>query len=77
VTVGTSGIIKGEVFSQRLLVSGEVIGNCDCANLEILAGGKVLGDIISSNLIIESQGFFEGTSKIKVNGTNSEQNAII
>lgn len=70
VTVGTAGVVKGEIFAQRLLVSGEVLGNCDCANIEILAGGRVIGDIASANLIIESQGFFEGTSKIKVNNSN-------
>jgi len=59
-------MIKGEVFAERLLVSGEIVGNCDCQNIEILAGGKILGDITSSNLVIESQGFFEGNSKIKV-----------
>lgn len=73
VTIGTSGIIKGEVFSQRLLVSGEIIGNCDCQNIEILAGGKIVGDILSSNLIIESQGYFEGNSKIKV----KEQKSVV
>ena len=66
VIIGTPGLIKGEIFAERLLVSGEVVGNCDCQNIEILAGGKIVGDIISSNLIIESQGFFEGSSKIKV-----------
>ena len=77
VTVGTSGIIKGEVFSEKLLVSGEVVGNCDCANIEILAEGKIVGDIVSSNLIIESHGFFEGTSKIKINDSYSEDSAIV
>ena len=66
VTIGTSGVIRGEIFSERLLVSGEIVGNCNCQNIEILAGGKVLGDIVSSNLVIESQGYFEGNSKIKV-----------
>ncbi len=66
VIIGTPGLVRGEVYAERLLVSGEVVGNCDCQNIEILAGGKIVGDIVSSNLIIESQGFFEGTSKIKV-----------
>lgn len=66
VIIGTSGVIKGEIFAERLLISGEVVGNCDCQNIEILAGGKIVGDIISSNLIIESQGYFEGNSKIRL-----------
>jgi len=66
-------MIKGEVFAQRLLVSGEIMGNCDCQNIEILAGGKIIGDIMSANLIIESQGYFEGNSKIKV----KEQKSVV
>jgi cytoskeletal protein CcmA (bactofilin family) len=49
------------------VISGELDGNADCANVEILAGGKMNGDLISANLIIESQAVFEGYSKIRVN----------
>lgn len=66
-TVGSSGIVKGEIFAEKLVVSGEMQGNADCGNIEILSGGKVSGDIVSTNLIIESQAIFEGYSKIKVN----------
>jgi cytoskeletal protein CcmA (bactofilin family) len=66
VTVGSSGVVNGEIVADKLLVSGQMDGNCDCENIEILAGGKITGDIVSSNLVIESNGFFEGTSKIKV-----------
>jgi cytoskeletal protein CcmA (bactofilin family) len=51
-----------------LVVSGELEGNADCANIEILAGGKMNGDLVSSNLIIEAQAVFEGYSKIRVAG---------
>lgn len=67
VTIGSSGIIKGEVFAEKLVVSGEMQGNADCTNIEILTGGKVNGDIVSTNLVIESQAIFEGHSKIRVN----------
>lgn len=66
VTIGSSGSVKGEVFAEKLVVSGELNGNADCNNVEILAGGKMCGDMVSSNLIIESQAIFEGYSKIRV-----------
>jgi cytoskeletal protein CcmA (bactofilin family) len=66
VTVGSSGVLKGEVFAERLVVSGQMDGNADCNHIEVLAGGHVVGDIISTNLVIESQGVFEGYSKIRV-----------
>jgi len=59
-------VVNGEIVADKLLVSGKMDGNRDCENIEVLAGGKITGDIISSNLVIESNGFFEGTSKIKV-----------
>jgi cytoskeletal protein CcmA (bactofilin family) len=68
VTIGSSGSLKGEVFAEKLVVSGELDGNADCANVEVLAGGKMNGDLVSSNLIIESQAIFEGYSKIRVAG---------
>lgn len=64
--VGSKGVIKGEVFAEKLVVSGEFEGNADCTDIEVLTGGKIIGEIISSNLVIESQGFFEGTSKVRV-----------
>ncbi|MDR0747765.1 MAG: polymer-forming cytoskeletal protein [Helicobacteraceae bacterium] len=66
VTVGSSGNIKGEVFAEKLVVNGEMNGNADCANIEILANGRMTGDVVSSNLIIEAQAVFEGYSKIRV-----------
>jgi cytoskeletal protein CcmA (bactofilin family) len=68
VTVGSSGSVKGEIFAEKLVVSGELEGNADCSNVEILAGGKMNGDLVSSNLIIEAQAVFEGYSKIRVAG---------
>ncbi|MDR0664945.1 MAG: polymer-forming cytoskeletal protein [Helicobacteraceae bacterium] len=68
VTVGSSGSVKGEIYAEKLVVSGELEGNADCANVEILAGGKMNGDLVSSNLIIEAQAVFEGYSKIRVAG---------
>ncbi len=66
VTIGSKGVIKGEIFAEKLIVSGEFDGNADCKEIDILAGGKIVGDIISKNLVIETNGFFEGSSKVKV-----------
>ena len=66
VVIGSKGIVNGEIFAEKLVVSGELEGNADCKDIEILTGGKIIGEITSSNLVIESHGFFEGTSKVKV-----------
>lgn len=66
VTIGSSGNVKGEIFAEKLVISGEMQGNADCGNIEILSGGRMSGDLVSTNLIIESQAIFEGYSKIRV-----------
>ncbi|GHS87533.1 hypothetical protein FACS189487_03870 [Campylobacterota bacterium] len=71
VTIGSSGSVKGEIYADKLVINGELEGNADCANVEILAGGKMNGDLVSSNLIIEAQAVFEGYSKIRVAGGGS------
>jgi len=65
VTIGKSGKVRGEIHTEHLVVQGLVEGSVDANRLEIMAAGKVLGAIVSSELIIEAHGHFEGESKIK------------
>lgn len=69
VTIGKDGSISGAIVANRLIINGLFEGNADCETIEVLAGGKLLGQIISKELIIEAKAFFEGESKIK---TDSE-----
>lgn len=65
VTIGKDGSISGEVIANRLIVNGLFEGNANCDTVEVLAGGKLLGKIVSKELIIEAKAYFEGESKIK------------
>ena len=65
VTIGKSGKVRGEIHTHHLVVQGLVEGSVDSNRLEIMAAGKVLGSILSGELIIEAKGHFEGESKIK------------
>jgi len=65
ITIGKSGKVRGEIQTNHLVVQGSVEGSVEAERLEIMAAGKVLGSIISSELVIEAQGHFEGESKIK------------
>ena len=65
VTIGKSGKVRGEVHTNHLVVQGVVEGSVEAERLEIMAAGKVLGSILSSELVIEAKGHFEGESKIK------------
>ena len=65
VTIGKSGRVRGDIHTHHLVVQGTVEGSVDSNKLEIMAAGKVLGSILSGELIIEAKGHFEGESKIK------------
>ena len=65
VTIGKGGKINGDITANRLIVNGLFEGNAQCDGVEILAGGKFLGNIISKELMIEAKAVFEGESKIK------------
>jgi cytoskeletal protein CcmA (bactofilin family) len=65
VTVGKNGKIKGEVHAHSIIVQGVVEGMLDAERIEIKEAGRVKGSVISSELVIEAKGIFEGESKIK------------
>jgi cytoskeletal protein CcmA (bactofilin family) len=63
--VGKTGLVEGDVISNKLIVNGRFVGTAHCEEIEISAGGKVTGQIISSVLVVERGSFFEGESKLK------------
>ena len=65
VTIGKGGKIHGSITANRLIVNGLFEGDADCEGVEVLAGGKFLGKVISKELMIEAKAQFEGESKIK------------
>jgi cytoskeletal protein CcmA (bactofilin family) len=65
VVIGKSGLIEGEIVSQKVIISGCLLGSAYCDEIEIKAGGKVIGQITSDVLTIERGSFFEGESKPK------------
>ena len=64
VTVDKNGHIVGEIFADKVIVSGKIDGKVKAQTIDILAGGMVSGEVETQNLIIEPNGFFEGQSKI-------------
>ncbi|AQQ58751.1 MAG: polymer-forming cytoskeletal protein [Helicobacter sp.] len=63
VMVGKTGIIIGDVFAQKVIVSGKITGNVEAKAIEILANGRLEGTITSDELVIEKKGMFLGQSK--------------
>jgi len=65
ISVGKSGLVEGDVTAEKLIVTGSFSGTADCGEIQILAGGRVLGRITCSILVIERGGFFNGKNKLK------------
>lgn len=63
VSVGASGSFEGDIRANRILVSGSVRGRVECEHLEIVATGKVLGEVSSKAFVIEPGGQFVGESR--------------
>ena len=65
VVIGETGVVKGDVVGTDVVVAGQVLGNVRCTgHLEILAKGKVEGDIAAQSVRIETGGVFRGTSRM-------------
>jgi cytoskeletal protein CcmA (bactofilin family) len=65
VTIGKNGKVKGNIITDRVVVQGYVEGEIEADRVDIKAAGHVSGEITSIELVIESKGIFEGTSKVK------------
>ena len=74
VVIGKSGVIKGRLVADKIVVNGIFEGELDANNLEILMGGLVNGNIIIKEFAIENGGRFIGNSKIKDENINLIEN---
>ena len=63
VTIGSSGVITGEIKAETLRVKGRVKGSIRAKRVELETGGAVDGDIIHAALIIQPDATFEGQVK--------------
>src|SRR3954465_2519203 len=61
VVVGESGVVRGGVRGTDVVVAGTVIGDVICSgHLEILAKGRIEGDLSARSMRIETGGGFPG-----------------
>ena len=73
VVIGETGVVRGDVVGTDVVVAGQILGNVRCSgHLEILAKGKVEGDIEAKSMRIETGGVFCGTSRMGGRGSNAE-----
>lgn len=75
VTISKSGLVSGEIHTDRLIVNGNFEGVCHATHIEILSCGRVNGTIYSDNLSIEPGGKFTGVTNPS-EGTDNEQQTL-
>lgn len=67
VTIGSTGVIIGEIKAETLRVKGNVKGSIRARKVELETGASVKGDIIHAALIIQPDAAFEGQVKREEN----------
>lgn len=65
VYIGESGVVRGDVSGSDVVIAGQVSGNVSCTgHLEIVATGRIEGDLDAKSVRIETGGVFRGTSRM-------------
>ena len=61
--VGAGGVVKANVEAQSVVVSGELVGDCQATQrVEIQATGRLTGNIRSPRVVIAEGATFKGNS---------------
>jgi cytoskeletal protein CcmA (bactofilin family) len=59
-TIGETGLVKGDVVSESVLVNGRVEGSLRARKVQLAKQAHVLGDITHQSLAVEMGAVFEG-----------------
>lgn len=63
ITVGTDGLVQGQLIAENVQVSGAVEGKIRAKTVVLVAGARVLGDIVHDILTVEPGAHVEGALK--------------
>ena len=73
VHIGKTGLVKGNVTAETVVVDGEVSGEILADKVEIGTTGKAYATITSAVFVIQEGGVFEGRKKMKIALIKEEQ----
>lgn len=59
-TVGDTGLVKGDIVSESVLVNGRVEGSIRARKVQLAKNAHVQGDIVHQSLAVEMGAVFEG-----------------
>jgi len=73
VTVGSQGLVKGEIHAQAVRVSGKVQGDIVGRDrVEVMATGSIEGDITAPRVIVADGAFLKGKVEMTSTGGGTE-----
>ncbi|WP_394909492.1 polymer-forming cytoskeletal protein [uncultured Helicobacter sp.] len=75
VMIGRSGIVKGAINTNALVVAGKFIGDSVSNFLELKTHGRIEGTITTNELVVERKGVFIGESKVR-DGKGSREMSV-
>ena len=65
VVIGETGNVQAQVHARIVSVRGEVHGDCEASSrVEIMASGKVFGNISAETIVVAEGATFRGSSKM-------------
>ena len=76
--IGSSGSVEGEIICQNADIEGTITGTLKVDELlSLKSTAKIIGDIITSKLAIESGAEFSGTCNMSGNQLKSSKNKML
>ena len=71
-TVGATGKVKTDIYARRVTIGGTLIGNITASEeVDLLANGKVLGNVITPKLNVEDGVLIQGMVTISGGQTDN------
>jgi cytoskeletal protein CcmA (bactofilin family) len=75
--IGPGGVVKATVSAQSLIVSGEVVGDCEAlTRVEIQSTGRLTGNIRAPKIVIAEGAMFRGNSDMSSRGKDERKDKL-
>lgn len=75
--IGRSGVVRGVINANALVVAGKLMGDSISNFLELKTQGRIEGTITTNELVVERKGMFVGESKVRNNSKEIPTKDII
>lgn len=76
-TIGETGMVRGDIVSESVLVNGRVEGSVRARKVQLGRNAHVVGDIIHQSLSVEMGAVFEGQCRYLQDPLKAEEPAVV